>query len=347
MEKIRLGKTNMMVSRIGFGGIPIQNLPEEEAIKAVKSCVDQGITFLDSSRVYTTSEERIGKAIAGLREDLILATKSVSRTADAVAADLEASLQNLRTDYIDLYQFHNVSTFEILKTVLDPEGPMTVVREAKEAGKIKHIGVTSHALEVAKEAIKSNCFETIMVALNFVNTEVVDELLPLAQKHDVGIIAMKPLAGGMLDKATLAFKYLLQFPDIVPLVGIAKGSEMKEIIQVVEAGGSITEPERLEMERIKAGLGTGFCRMCNYCQPCPQEIQISAVMYARIAATRFDPERVFKGLFNGFMEKVADCSDCGECETRCPYGLPIREKIVKEAEYYFTEKKKYMEEHPE
>jgi len=341
MEKRILGKTNMMVSRIGFGGIPIQNLTEDEAVEVVKNCLDQGITFLDTSRMYTNSEERIGKAIAGRREDLILATKSFSRTAKDMAADLETSLKNLNTDYIDLYQFHSVNDFDVLKKVLKPDGSMAVLQEAKKDGVVKHIGLTSHTLEVAKEAVVSDYFETVMVALNFVNTEVVSELLPLAKEHDVGVLTMKPFAGGMLNNATIAFKYLMQFPDIVPLVGIAKIEEIKEIIQVMEKAEPITEQERLEMERIKKELGTGFCRMCDYCQPCPQEIRISAAMYAKVAATRFAPERIFKGPFNQFMEKVADCTECGECEPKCPYKLPIREKIVEAAEFFFAEKKKY------
>lgn len=342
MEKRRLGRTNMMVSRVGFGGIPIQNLTEVEAIKVVKSCLDQGITFFDTSRMYTNSEERIGKAVAGHREDLVLATKSFSRTAKDIAADLKTSLKNLNTDYIDLYQFHNVNDFDVLKKVLSPGGSMAVLQKAKRDGVVKHIGLTSHTLEVAKQAVVSDNFETVMVALNFVNTEVVRELLPLAREHDVGVLTMKPFAGGMLDNATIAFKYLSQFPDIVPLVGIAKMGEMEEIIQIIEKAEPMTDQEQREMKCIKKELGTGFCRMCDYCQPCPQGIRISAVMYAKVAATRFDPERVFKGPFNQFVEKVADCTECGECEPRCPYKLPIRKKIVEAAEFFLAEKKKYL-----
>ena len=196
---------------------------------------------------------------------------------------------------------------------------------------------------MAKEAVKADCFETIMIALNFVNTEAADELLDMAKKRDIGVIIMKSMAGGMLENPVLAFKYLMQFPDILPLIGIATEGEMEENIRIVEAGEPITEDDQREIDRIRSELGTGFCRMCNYCQPCPQQIMISAIMYTKVALTRFDPERIFKGEWNTFMEKVPDCIDCGECEERCPYNLPIRERIKEAADNYFAAKKVYME----
>ena len=343
MEKIRLGKTNLMVSRIGFGGIPIQKPSEEEAVRIVKNCLDLGVNFFDTSRVYTTSEERIGKALADRRGEVIVATKTVSRTVEKISEDLDTSLKNLGTDYVDLYQFHNVSSQDDLKAVIAPGGLLDFVRQTKKEGKVRHIGITSHTLDVAKEAVKADCFETIMIALNFVNTEAADELLEMAKKRDTGVIIMKSMAGGMLENPVLAFKYLMQFPDILPLIGIAKEGEMEENIRIVEAGEPITEDDQREMDRIRAELGTGFCRMCNYCQPCPQQIMISAIMYTKVALTRFDPERIFKGEWNTFMEKVPDCIDCGECEERCPYNLPIRERIKEAADNYFAAKKAYME----
>jgi len=343
MEKIRLGKTDVMVSRIGFGGIPIQKSSEAEALRIVSSCFDLGINFFDTSRVYTTSEERIGKALAGRREEAIIATKTVSRTAEKISEDLATSLKHLGSDYVDLYQFHNVSTEDDLKTVIAPGGLLDVVRRAKKEGRVRHIGITSHRLDVAKDAVRADCFETIMVALNFVNTEAADELLAMAKEHDTGVIIMKSMAGGMLENPVLAFKYLMQFPDVLPLIGIAKEGEMEENIRIVEAGEPITKDDQCEMDRIRKELGTGFCRMCNYCQPCPQQIMISAIMYTRVAITRFDPKRIFEGEWNTFMEKVPDCIDCGECEERCPYNLPIRERIKEAAGQYAAAKKAYRE----
>lgn len=342
MKKIRLGKTGLMVPETGFGGIPIQTPPEELAVALVRESLDLGITFIDTSRMYTCSEERIGKAIQGRRTEVVLATKSASRTGSKVQADLEQSLKNLRTDYVDLYQFHNVSTPEDLQAVLAPGGPLEVVQKARQAGAVLHIGITSHRLTVAREAIMTDLFETVMIGLNFVNTEAAEEILPLARARDVGVIVMKPMAGGMLEKPELAFKYLLQFPGILTLIGIARPGEMAEIIKIVEAGGSLTEAELNDMDRIRAELGNGFCRMCNYCQPCPQQIMISAIMYTQVALTRFAPERIFKGEWDKFMAKIDSCIDCGECEKRCPYELPIRNRIREAEKQYAAAKNKYL-----
>jgi len=343
MKKTRLGKTELMVSQIGFGGIPIQKPSEEAAVAIVQDSLNRGINFIDTSRVYTTSEERIGKAIQGKKDRVILATKTTSRTPETVAKDLETSLEKLGTDYIDIYQLHNVSTEADLKKVLSPEGPMAVLFKAKAEGKIRHIGITSHRITVAKEAIQTGHFETVMVALNFVNTEAKDEILPLAKKLDVGVIIMKPMAGGMLENPVLSFKYLMQFPDIVPLIGISKVGEMEENLKILEGPADITPAEQKEMDKIKKELGSGFCRMCNYCQPCPRGILISAIMYTRVAITRFDPERIFNGEWDKFIEKVPDCSDCGECEKRCPYELPIRARIRQAAEEYHAAKQTWLD----
>jgi len=342
MEKIRLGKTELMVSEIGFGGIPIQTPPEEAAVALVRESLDLGVNFIDTSRMYTCSEERIGKAIKGRRSEVVLATKSASRTGAKVQEDLEQSLKNLQTDYVDLYQFHNVSTAQDLQAVHAPGGPLEVVRKARQAGAVRHIGITSHRLAVARDAIATDLFETVMIGLNFVNTEAAEEILPLAREHDTGVIVMKPMAGGMLEKPALAFKYLLQFSGLLTLIGIARPGEMAEIIKIVEAGGSLTEADLSDMDRIRAELGNGFCRMCNYCQPCPQQIMISAIMYTQVALTRFAPERIFKGEWDKFMAKIDTCIDCGECEKRCPYELPIRERIREAGRRYAAAKNHYL-----
>jgi predicted aldo/keto reductase-like oxidoreductase len=342
LEKIRLGKTNMMVSRLGFGGIPIQRLTEDEAVTVVKRCLDLGITFIDTANAYTTSEERIGKAISGRREGLILATKSTSRSREEIATHLQLSLKRLGVETIDLYQFHNVSDFETLDTILDPNGPMAVVEEAKNAGKIRHIGITSHQIDVAKKAVASGRFETIMFPLNFVIHKEADELLPLAREHDVGFIAMKPLAGGMISNAKIAFKYLFQLPDVVPIPGIQKVPEIEEIVQILAGPRIITESEQKEMRQLKQKLGTKFCHRCDYCQPCTADIQISIVMSYPAFAANMPQEVLITGFVGENMEKAASCTECGECEERCPYGLPIIEIIAEHLRAYQTYKKNYQ-----
>ncbi|HEY33213.1 MAG TPA: aldo/keto reductase [Dehalococcoidia bacterium] len=343
MEKIRLGKTDLMVTRLGFGGIPIQRLSEEDAITVVRKCVELGITFLDTANAYTTSEERIGKAIAGKRQEFIIATKSGARDRENIEKHLNLSLEHLQTDYIDLYQFHGVSTFEHLKTVMDPKGPRAVVEDAKKAGKIRHIGITSHSMDVAKEAVKTDQFETLMFPFNFITCEPAEELLPLCREHDVGFIDMKPMGGGMLDNATVAFKYLLQFPDIVYIPGIEQTWEIEEIAGIVQGSGQMTPEEEAEMQRLCEELGTRFCRRCDYCQPCPQEIPISTVMNSASFAKRLPPQRIFSGWISEGMERAATCTDCGECEEKCPYHLPIREIIAERSQWYQEAKKQYQE----
>lgn len=339
MQKVRLGKSELMVSRIGFGGIPIQRLTEDDAVIVLQKCMDLGVTFIDTANNYTTSEARIGKAIQGRRKDLILATKTIARTKESVEANLAQSLKMFGTDYIDLYQFHNVNDPKSLERVLDPNGPMGVIEKAMKEGTVKHLGVTCHAIDAAKEAVKVSRFETIMFPFNFIASEPGLELLELARKHDVGFIAMKPLSGGMLTNARLSFKYLLQFPEVVPVVGIEKPGEIEEIVQLLGKSWKLTTAEKTEMQRLKEALGTRFCRRCDYCQPCTVGIPISTVMVAHSFAKRMPPERIFgAGMIVEAMKKATACSDCGECETRCPYNLPIRE-IIQERMKWFEEAK--------
>jgi predicted aldo/keto reductase-like oxidoreductase len=337
MKTVRLGKTGLYVSRVGFGGIPIQRLTEAEAVRVVQGCLDLGVTFIDTANGYTTSEERIGKALAataGLREQVVIATKTGARDRAGARAHLELSLRRLQTDYLDLWQFHGVSTPEAYEQVIGPGGAMEAAREAQQAGMVRHIGVSSHSLEVALEMVPSGHFETIQFPFNFVTREPADELLPLAQAHDLGFIAMKPFAGGLLGDANLSIKYLLQFEGVVPDPGIERVEEMREIVDVVEGGWALADEERREIERIRAEVGTRFCRRCEYCQPCPQEIPISTVMNLRSFWKRFPAERFFGGRFPETVEKAKTCLECGECEERCPYHLPIREMLVENVAFY-------------
>jgi predicted aldo/keto reductase-like oxidoreductase len=344
IETIRLGKTEMMVSQVGLGGIPIQRVSEDEAIAVVKRCLDLGINFIDTANGYGNSEERIGKAISGCRNKVILATKSVPRTAAQVETNLKQSLKRLQVESIDLYQFHNISDSDTLNKVLAYDGSMAMLEEAKKAGLVKHIGVSSHSMDTAKELVKSGRFETIMFPFNFITREAIDELLPLAREHDVGFIAMKPLAGGMLDNVALAFKYLSQFPDVISIPGIENSREIEQIVQILEDPLVITEVEQREIGRLREELDSEFCRRCGYCQPCTEEIQISLVMTIPTFAKRMPLDKVFAGRLVTQMEKAINCSKCGECEGRCPYGLPIVEMIEKHTNWYYTGKKEFEKE---
>ena len=337
MRKVRLGKTDLMVSEVGFGGIPITRLSEDEAIRVVRRSIELGVTLIDTAHNYGTSEERIGRAIAGRREGLILATKSWARDSQTFRQELETSFERLGVEHIDLFQFHNVTSKEAYQQILYPGGPLDIAREAKAANRIGHIGVSSHSLELSLEMVESGNFETLMFPFNFVTDEAVEKLLPACRENDVGFIAMKPLGGGILENATLDFKYLQQFPDVVPIPGIETIGEIEEIVSIMEGPEELTAEERAEMERIRRDVGTRFCRRCGYCQPCPQGINISLMMHLRSFAKRLPEERVFGEWGGTIVASVEKCADCGECEAKCPYALPIREVIAENVVWYEQE----------
>ena len=335
MKTVRLGRTGIHVPIVGFGGIPIQRLTEEEAVRVVRRCLDLGVTFIDTANGYTTSEERIGKAIAGRREQVILATKSGAKDGATAQQHLDLSLKRLQTDYIDIWQFHGVSSPDAYQRIMGPDGAMETAQKALQAGKIKHLGFSSHSMDMALELVPTGYFETVQFPFNFITSEPANSLLPLAIKHDVGFIAMKPMAGGLLDDATFAIRYLLQFDGIVMDPGIEKESEIEEIVGIANGDWRMTAADQREMERMRAELGTRFCRRCQYCQPtCPQEIAISTALNLRSFWRRMPPERVFSGGLAQTMATAETCIECGECETHCPYHLPIREMLSENVDFY-------------
>jgi len=336
MKTMRLGKTGLEVSRIGFGGIPIQRLTAAEAIRVVQRCLDLGVTFLDTATGYTTSEERIGKAIAGRRAQVILATKTPARDRVTALDHLEQSLRRLQVDAIDLWQLHNVSTLQALDQVLGPDGALEAAHQAVKAGKARHIGITSHSMDVALRAVPVGHFETIQFPFNFVASEPAQEgrLLPLARRHDLGFIAMKPLGGGMLNDANLCIKYLLQFDGVLPDPGIQAVEEIEEIAAIVAGAWELTPEDWQAIERIRAEVGTRFCRRCGYCEPCPQGVRISTVMVFESFWKRMPVERMRDGWIAEAAASAKNCIECGECEDKCPYHLPIRDMIVENYEFY-------------
>ncbi len=337
MKAVRLGKTELKVSRVGFGGIPIQRLTEAQAIRVVHACLDLGVTLLDTANGYTTSEERIGKALAampGKRQQVVIATKTGARDAKGAQEHLDLSLKRLQVEAIDLWQFHNISTLEAYEKVLGPGGAMETAQRAQEAGKIRHIGITSHSMDMALKAVPSGYFETIQFPFNFVTAEAAERLVPLAREHDLGFIAMKPFAGGLLDDANLALKYLLQFEGVVPDPGIEVVEEIEEIAGIVSGSWKLSAQEQRKMERIRDEAGTRFCRRCGYCEPCEQGVRISLVMNLQSAMQRFPADRLSAGPLANAVEGARRCIECGECEEKCPYHLPIREMIWENLEFY-------------
>jgi predicted aldo/keto reductase-like oxidoreductase len=341
MQKVRLGKSELRVTQIGFGGIPIQRLDDDDAVNVVRRCLSLGLNYLDTANSYTTSERRIGLALNDHRGEVIVSTKSQSRNADGVRAHLEQSLQMLGLEAIDLYQFHNVSTFDALEKVLAADGPFPVVEQAVHDGTVRHIGITSHQIDVAKEAIKTGRFETVMYPLNFIAHEPGEELLALARSLDVGFIAMKPFAGGMIADASLASRYLLNHPDVVAIPGVQSVDEIEEIVRIAAGSTTLTDAEMAEIERLRAETGNRFCRRCDYCQPCTAGIPISTVMSFPTMVKRMPRASLMRGWVADALEKVHGCTDCGLCEERCPYGLPIREMISENLDQYEAIKREW------
>lgn len=337
MQQVLLGKTGLRVSQVGFGGIPIQRLDDEGAVQVIRHCLDLGINLLDTAYGYGTSEARIGRAIAGRRESLVLASKSPARDGKTFHEHLELSFQRLGVDRIDLYQFHNIGDWKSYEQILTPGGALDVAREAKAAGRIGHIGVTSHSLEVALEMVASGNFETLMFPFNFIANEAADRLLPLCEERGVAFFSMKPMGGGMLGNAQLAFKFQRQYPAAIPVVGIERQEEIDEIVGILQGPAELTEADRAEMNHLRDELGTRFCRRCGYCQPCQQEVDISTVVNLRSFGKRFPRERMFGDWGLTIVTKAEGCVECGECESRCPYKLPIREIIHENVAWFRDE----------
>ena len=328
-----LGKTGLRISHMGFGGIPIQRIDAEGTKKLVRQLYENGVNYIDTARAYTVSEEYLGYALEGLREHFILATKSMARTKEAMAADIETSLKNLRTDYIDLYQIHNPSPAD-LDTVIAPGGALEALQEAKAAGKIGHIGVTLHPVELFQRTVDFDWVETIMFPYNIVETQA-QELIHTCASRNIGFIAMKPLAGGAIENATLALRFLGANPDVsVVIPGMAAPEELTQNLLAMEDVSPLTAEELMQMQEIRDALGTQFCRRCNYCAPCAVGIGIPAQFLFEGYYTRYDLQDWAQKRYDAQDKKASDCIGCGVCETRCPYGLPIRDMVKRVAETF-------------
>ena len=333
MQYTTLGKTGLKISRLGFGGIPIQKIDAIGTRELFLKMKDLGINFIDTARGYTVSESYIGEALDGIREHFVLATKSMSRDKDGMAKDIETSLKNLRTDYIDLYQIHNPNMAQ-LEAAVGEGGALEALLEAKAAGKIGHIGVTAHSTEVFEKALSLDFVETIMFPYNIVETQG-EELMRKCTEKNVGFIAMKPLAGGALDDATLAMRFILSNPDVTVVIpGMADIKEIEQNLAATEDTSSITAKENAKIAEIRNTLGTEFCRRCNYCAPCTVGINISAVFLFDGYLTRYGLGGWATERYNAMGAKASDCIGCGVCEERCPYNLPIREMLKKAADKF-------------
>ena len=326
MEYRYLGKTGLKISRLGFGGIPIQRVDQEKTKSLMEKLLSLGVNYIDTARGYTVSEEYLGYALSGIRDKFILATKSMARTREAMEKDIEISLKNLKTDTIDLYQVHNASVSD-LDAVAAPGGALEALFEAKEKGKIGHIGVTMHSKEAFEKALSLDWVETIMFPYNLVETHG-EDLIQKCKEKNIGFIVMKPLAGGALENADLAIRYILNNDAVsVVIPGMYDEKEAEQNVRAAENISPLTEAEKAEIERIRKELGNEFCRRCNYCQPCTVGINISGVFLFEGYLKRYGLGEWAKGRYETLNKKAKDCIECGVCETRCPYNLPIRQML--------------------
>ncbi|MFY9139874.1 MAG: aldo/keto reductase [Thermacetogeniaceae bacterium] len=332
MEYRRLGKTELKVSVIGFGGIPVQRIDAASAEKVVNRAIELGINFFDTARGYTDSEEKLGAVLKKHRDKVIIATKSMARDKKGMAEEIDKSLMTMGMDYIDLYQLHNVKDKGTLEQVLGADGALAALKEAKEKGKIRHIGVTGHIKAILLEILKTGEIETVQFPFNPVEIDGAQDVFELAQKMDAGVIVMKPMAGGALTNANLTLRYILEHPVSVAIPGMDSLEQVEENATVGNEPRALTDQEREELARSVEKLGTSFCRRCEYCLPCQQGIDIPSVFLFDGYYTRYDLKDWAKGRYQAMEVKADSCLECGECEERCPYNLPIREMLKEAAE---------------
>jgi predicted aldo/keto reductase-like oxidoreductase len=323
----RLGRTELKVSAVGFGGIPIQKVSPEDAAKVIHRAEELGVNFIDTARGYTVSEEFIGDALTGRRDKWIIASKSMARTKEAMLADVEISLKNLKTDYIDLYQLHNIKEMEAYNQVMAENGALAALQQAQKAGKIGHIGITAHTMDALELAIESGAFSTIMYPYNIVENQA-EKLFERAKKLDIGVIAMKPMAGGALTDGVLAMKYILKNENIsLAIPGMANFQELEQNCSVANGNLELSKDELEKCMNIANELGQDFCRRCGYCMPCPKGIDIPFSFIVKAYYDNYDLKDWAEGRYKAMASHAGDCEECGLCEQKCPYNLKIRKKI--------------------
>lgn len=333
MEYCVLGKTGLKVSRMGFGGIPIQRIDKEGTKQLIHKLHEAGVNYIDTARGYTVSEEFLGYALEGIRQDFVLATKSMARTKEAMAQDIRISLQNLRTNYIDLYQVHNPSA-EDLERISAPGGALEALLEARDAGLIGHIGITLHPDVLFKKALELDWVETIMFPYNIVETQA-EELIHKCREKNIGFIAMKPLAGGAIEDPVLALRFIAKNPAVsVVIPGMAAPEEAEQNLAAICDTSPLSEQEEEKIDAIRKELGTQFCRRCNYCAPCTAGISIYSMFLMEGYYNRYDLKGWAVKRYEAMGKTASDCVGCGVCEERCPYQLPVRD-MMKRVEKLF------------
>lgn len=318
MGKVRLGKTEIITEKNAFGALPIQRISEEEAVKLLRKAYDNGVTFFDTARWYTDSEEKLGAAFEGMREKVYIATKTGAQTAEDFWKDLHTSLTNLRTDYIDIYQFHNPA---FCPKPGDGTGLYEAMLEAKEKGTIRHIGITNHRLSVAHEAVESGLYETLQFPFSYLATEKDIELAEKCKEADMGFIAMKALSGGLITNSVAAYAFLARYEHVLPIWGVQRERELDEFLSYIENPPVMNEELEAVIARDREELLGDFCRGCGYCMPCPVGIEINNCARMSLLIRRAPSDAQLTPEMQGKMKLIESCLHCGKCKAKCPYGL--------------------------
>lgn len=331
MQTVTLGKTGITVNKNGFGALPIQRIGKEEAVRLVRKAYDAGITFFDTARFYTDSEEKLGEAFDGMREKVYLATKTAAANAEEFWEQLETSLNNLRTDYIDIYQFHNPS---FCPKPGDGSGLYEAMTEAKAQGKVRHIGITNHRLAVAEEAIASGLYETLQFPFCYLADDKDIALAEKCREAGMGFIAMKALSGGLITNSAAAYAFEAQYDNVLPIWGVQKESELDEFLSYIEHPPVMTEELAALIARDREELRGDFCRGCGYCMPCPAGIEINNCARMSLLLRRSPSELQLTPEVQDKMKKIENCLHCDQCKSKCPYGLDTPGLLARNYEDY-------------
>lgn len=331
MRQITLGNTGIQVPQNGFGALPIQRISEEAAVQLLKKAYEGGMTFFDTARAYSDSEEKVGKAFEGMRDKVYIASKTMAKTPEEFWSQLETTLKNLRTDYVDLYQFHCV---ERCYAPDDGTGMYECMVQAKEQGKIRHIGITAHKLGIAEEIAQSGLYETLQYPFSYLSSDREKRLVNTCREKNVGFIAMKGLAGGLIHNSEAAMAYMTQFDNVVPIWGIQKEKELDEWLDYMENTPCMTEEIKAYIEKEQKELNGDFCRGCGYCMPCPSGIMINQCARMSLMLRRAPSAGWLTEEMQAEMKKIEGCIECGACMKKCPYELNTPELLKKNYEDY-------------
>lgn len=331
MKKIRLGRTELMVTASSFGALPIQRREMADAVRILRKAYESGINYFDTANAYSDSEQKIGEALSDVRHDIIISTKSGASDKKGLLAHIELSLKRLKTDYIDLLQLHNPA---VLPDPDDPDSLYGGLLEAKQKGYIRFIGITNHRLHVATDAVLSGKYDTLQFPFSLIADPKEIELAELAHAHDMGFIAMKALAGGLINNASEAFAFIKQYPFVVPIWGIQRESELDEFISLENNPPVLDDAMRALFETDKKALSGNFCRGCGYCLPCPAEIEIPTAARMSLFLRRSPQAPWLTDEMNEKMLRIENCLHCESCKSRCPYGLDTPTLLAQNLEDY-------------